>query len=228
MSWIVELVGTQVDLDDIRDGVAGMAWQVIDREGKPYLTSLHLDSSTSVEEAVSQAEAFLDTLDGALKLIHRDHRLTSTGTVIHIRDDGSMNTFLRPEPAALRVRVRGGVILLGGQPQPTNYQRWLDVAEREPAVRDALHFFKQPTWWNLYKAYEVIRQDVGGDHALKETCFVPGADLGRFTGTAQSRTHLGDDARHGVDPDPPIPNPMTLHEAQTVIERLIRAWIDAI
>ncbi|MDP9458250.1 MAG: hypothetical protein M3Q60_21300 [Actinomycetota bacterium] len=53
-------------------------------------------------------------------------------------------------------------------------------------------------------------------------------DQSRFTGTAQSREELGDEARHASEKYKPPTNPMSLNEARAFVKSVIRAWISAL
>ena len=69
------------------------------------------------------------------------------------------------------------------------------------AVRDVILFFNEITWLNLYKIYEVICKDVGGEKVLQK--FITKDELMSFRQTAQSREAIGKLARHGKKIPPP-------------------------
>ena len=70
------------------------------------------------------------------------------------------------------------------------------LAERNPRLADALRYFARGDWVNLYKAWEVVRDAAGAVHAIIANGWADRTEQGRFTGTAQSKDQLGDDARH--------------------------------
>lgn len=90
-----------------------------------------------------------------------------------------------------------------------------------------LHFFKDETWSSLYKAYEILGDAVGGEHAILKAGWVSKRGLSRFTQTAQSRAALGDLARHASEKFTLPANPMTLKEARTLVKGLLSKWLDA-
>jgi hypothetical protein len=90
----------------------------------------------------------------------------------------------------------------------------------------------QQTWGSLYHVYEVIKHDVsGGTEDWKALLsLLPnepglGRELERFRGAANDPKHAGIHARHGRPERKPEPDPMTFAEAQSLIRRLLLAWL---
>src|SRR5438094_7795296 len=81
-------------------------------------------------------------------------------------------------------------------------------------------------WYTLYQLREKIEAAAGGDGQIAARGWASRAKLRRFDHTANSQAILGDAARHGVQRTTPPANPMTLGEAQQLIERLIRGWVE--
>ena len=68
-----------------------------------------------------------------------------------------------------RITIRGGrvTISISGseptEPHPSDAEKWLELSADDPNVSEALHFLSRaPDWFDLYKAYEVVRSAVGG------------------------------------------------------------------
>jgi len=85
---------------------------------------------------------------------------------------------------------------------------------------------------NLWKVYEVIRDDMGGKRTGKAAILNRGwatpDELERFRGVHYPSV-FGDEARHGVDEvsPPPPSDPMPLPEAQAFVSRFLTLWIDS-
>lgn len=107
----------------------------------------------------------------------------------------------------------------------TTVDEWIEKANKYECVRDVLHFFNDKTWWNLYKIYELICEDMGGRKNLYQ--YIPKPDISLFTQAAQSRDLLGDNARHASKKKykPPKEN-FTLDQASLLLEELFRIWIN--
>jgi hypothetical protein len=100
------------------------------------------------------------------------------------------------------------------------------TAERNPGIAKALTYFQRGDWFNLYKAWEAVRDGVGGEKALlDEKRWTDKKTKNRFTQTVNNPNVIGDEARHGVWKDQPPSKPMTIDEAQEFVGRLIRAWV---
>ena len=82
-------------------------------------------------------------------------------------------------------------------------------------------------WYDFYKVLEHVEADVGGEKGITSAGWASASQLGRFTGTANSGTILGDAARHAVTGKPPLKNPMTLPEADSFIRGITRQWIES-
>jgi len=63
-------------------------------------------------------------------------------------------------------------------------------------IARALLHIREPNWWNLFKVYEIIKEEVGGDKEIQKTGWVTKEELSLFWQTAQSWEALGDAARH--------------------------------
>jgi hypothetical protein len=115
-----------------------------------------------------------------------------------------------------------GTVKATPQPPPSKVE---DLADRDDRVADALRFFERGDWINLYKAWEVVSDAAGGPYAVVSNGWADEAERRRFTGTAQSRDELGDEARHASEKYRAPKNPMTLGEAQGFVRSVIRAWV---
>jgi len=79
---------------------------------------------------------------------------------------------------------------------------------------------------SLYKAYEVVREDVGGEKQIAGAGWAFQKDQGRFRHTANSYAALGDEARHGVQSEGTPSRLMSYPEAWDFIRKLIKRWLD--
>lgn len=79
----------------------------------------------------------------------------------------------------------------------------------------------------LYKVYEIIRDDVGGDDVMvKQYNWTSSTQLSRFRNSMNNRYVLGDEARHATRTFTPPKTPMLLGEAEAFISRLIVNWLN--
>jgi hypothetical protein len=112
-----------------------------------------------------------------------------------------------------------------GTPQhPTEAEKLAALSRREQSVADALRFHNKGDWVSLYKAWEVVGDAAGNAHEIVNKGWADKKTQGRFTGTAQSRAEIGDDARHASEKYKPPKNPMSLGEARAFVQSVIWAW----
>ena len=90
----------------------------------------------------------------------------------------------------------------------------------------------QQTWGSLYHVYEVIKHDASGGIGDWKALFPllpnePDLDrqLERFRNTANDPKHAGIHARHGRPERKSEPDPMNFADAQSLIQRLLVAWL---
>lgn len=88
------------------------------------------------------------------------------------------------------------------------YAELFQLSLKDARARDFLHYRGMNAWADLYKAYEIIADSVGGIKKLKKKCWVHEKDLSSFSNTAQSRKEIGDAARHASSEKANVSNPI--------------------
>jgi len=229
--WLVRLKGEKFDLEDLPGLLTEPSLNVIEEGGSFYLRSSEFDTLSSPEEVREKAQALIKLLNGAAKF-HRENFLpVSEDCVTCVSDDGSRthNVFLE---ATVSVRAKMSAALTVKTPnshqpvvqQPSQVQCLIDIAKKHKEIADVLHFISDDTWFSFYKAYELIRDDVGGHHQLLKKKWVPNADLRRFTQTAECRAVLGDAARHASKKYKTPVHPMSLSEGRVLLKTMFLNW----
>jgi hypothetical protein len=224
---LIQLVGDQFDIQDLQNGLRTSDWRIVEETDGYYLTSDFLCSITDPKDIESKAKQIIDLLNGASSIINRNHKKIGTGSIIQMDEEGKRSIFVTINET-IQIRARTNAIVLGKgvvvEEPPSIIEDWLNIAQKHESVRDILHFFNEITWWNLYKVYEIINDDVGGQNPLYK--LVPKTKLRLFTQAAQSRELLGDHARHASKKKYPAPTtPMTIDEALETIKKLFENWI---
>lgn len=114
--------------------------------------------------------------------------------------------------------------------ESTTVEGWLSSALQDSKVAEALHYYaNEANWFNLYKVYEVIRDDVGEptiDHwqgKSKRKAFHATANTARM-----APNRLRYDARHSTAGPGGKTAPgqqMTLEEAQGYVVSILLEWL---
>lgn len=229
--WLVRLKGDKFDLEDLPALLHPPELAVIEENGSYYLQSSEFESLTSADEVRKHGIALIEIINGAVKLHRGDFCNVSEDGITRVEDNGKCHRYLFAEAGIFR--MRGKATLTVTTPngverkidRPTNIGTSINIAMKHEPVADTLHFFRERSWNNLYKVYEVIRDDVGGNHTIIKKGWVSKQELSRFTQTAQSRAVLGDDARHASERCRPPAQPMSLSEAESLIRGILMNWM---
>lgn len=224
-SILIQLTGETLDLEEIKRSLRTSDWKIIKETDGYYLTSDFLTAINDHKEIESKAKQFIDILNGAINLFYGNHKRIETGSIIQIDENGKKSKFVSMTGSIKnRTRVYGNLTNKDDLiEKPTTIELWLNKAEKNESVRDVLHFFNEISWWNLYKIFEIIRDDVGEQKELYK--FLEKNDLSHFTQAAQSRELLGDKARHASKKYKPPKTFLTLDKANELVKNLFNNWI---
>jgi hypothetical protein len=105
-------------------------------------------------------------------------------------------------------------------------QDWLRLAQSDEVVSRALRVFGQGRvrWSDLYHSFEIVQASVGS--RMFDEDWITREETNLFTWTANSPAAVGEQARHGHQRNDPPPNPMSEDDALTLIQGLVRHWLD--
>lgn len=211
--WLVKLKG---DLAELPSAFAFPLATIISQDGSFFLKSVTLNSIQDPREVLEEAKRLVEIINGAAKL-YFDHytKVEVANSIVGVDENGSSHQFSFGFGTGRRVNE--------SYRDPAAIGKWLDKAEREKQVADTLRFFAAQSWVDLYKIFEIIRDDIGD--SVKRG-WVAKHDLTRFTQTAQSRASIGDAARHASKKFKAHKDPMSLPDARSFIKGLLLKWLD--
>lgn len=227
MRVLVKLTGESLDIDDLKSVLQTSPWKITEEADGTFLSSPILDNLTDPKEIDSKAKQFLDAINGAVNIIHSNHKNVDTGIIKQKGDNGGYNiTVLLESTIEARSRMTA-TLTTNFSPSTSNSQtsveNWIEKAERHQSVRDVLHFFNDDTWWNLFKIFEIIRDDLSGQKGFRK--LLNRKEIKHFTQAAQSRELLGDLARHASKKYKRPVKDITFAEARGIIINLFNSWI---
>jgi hypothetical protein len=243
VEWLVRLEGDQWSLEDLPKWFGQLDHKVRSEDGKYYLASSAFDHCTTSAEVWELAEQIVERINGATRAFEPRFRPAQVSSeIVQLDDDGTRRVHQRIQLDTGEIRLKGGeiTVLIDGKPLPPQPSRpELLVARWEAEGHGSdlgralqIGLLPQQTWGSLYHVYEVIKHAVSrgtGDWKALLPLLPndPGLDrqLERFRGTANDPRHAGINARHGRPERKPEPDPMTFVEAQSLIRRLLLAWL---
>jgi hypothetical protein len=235
--WRVQLHGEQFDLRELQEILLGHDPGIFQDGHNFYLTSKTWDQLPDAGEVHNRAKSFLELLASAAYLHMRDTALLAIDGVLRIETDGHTHHFVFAEAGGLTLRgarVRATAVVTGPDNRPVESRqqhqliRILEVSTQHPDVRDALRFLRKGDWVSLYKAFELLRDEVQGEQEILRRNWITKESLKRFTQMAQSREGLGDAARHASKKYKPPKKAMSLPEARNTIGNLLQTWINSL
>ena len=102
------------------------------------------------------------------------------------------------------------------------------LARSNSAVGEALLYFGHggEPFFDLYKAFEVVRDTVGGEGQLCKLGLASKRDCGRFTRSANDPAISGVFARHSQRRSEPAADPMEVNEAKEFVRSILHRWTD--
>ena len=235
---LVRLKGHQFDLEELAEHFTSDDLNVRrDEDGHYYLRSSDFDQMSDSSAVEERGRELLEYINGTAKLLFGPgYRAVEFDAAARIEEDGkryhTVGTSITISGRS-RVSVRPTVIradgTIEGVPQPSDSADALvNLADQIEEVADALRFYQRGDWINLYKAWVIASDAAGGAHEFVNKGWATRKDQSRFTGTAQSRVEIGDDARHASQRYKAPKDPMTLEEARTFVQSTIRAWVQTL
>jgi hypothetical protein len=211
-----------------------------DEDGYYYLRSSAFDQMTNSDAVRERALELLGYMNGSVKLRSGgSYRAVGFDVVTQIDESGNRHhhiTLSSTIEARSRVTAKLTVgdhdVTEDASQPPSEVAALANLADQNEKIADALRFYERGDWINLYKAWEVVCDAAGGSHEVVNKGWAAERDRSRFTGTAQSRTelgdearHAGDEARHASDKYQAPKDPMTLDEARSFVKSVILAWV---
>ena len=208
--WIIELGGRNPDLKrlvGLRGDDAGWRIERDDRRGV-VLRSTRLDALEDRSEVRHGATKLIGRIDSAARRTVPRFGGVALADCVLILDGqeqfpgvGSGNVGRMVLPALTMKAYGAGVgpppALDGTPPSPREYEHWeilrqVALQEAHPDLDDALRYLKEePDLRGYYKAFEAVRDSVGGHAALLKTGWCSKRALSRFTQSAQPDRHHG-------------------------------------
>lgn len=201
----------------------------IDSHGRLILRIAHFvpdavrpDKMEVLNSVRSTVDTVLRAINGALEIEPNPIRRIHIAEWRYV-DTAGMERVIPPSPPTnLSIAIVNDQI----SPSLTAYAR---AAVHDQAARKALGFFAQyGDWSSLYKAYEVVRDDVGGANKIEEHGWASKNEQDRFRRTANGYDVLGDKARHGVQTKPPPAVPLSYGDARQFVRDIVKRWLDEI
>ena len=238
-NWEIDVRGNTSDLVHLTQiFAAGEQTFTYDDHSSLYIyKSLRFATCQSSSEVAAIARKDFAIIYGILAFTRNSEQRLIVGAVRKPNVAGTHDIFVeifegvqaRAEVGVLGVTVTdqqgnivSQVVLLPQSKRITN------LAKADDAVQKVMRLFgasDRGSWVGLYRIFEVVSGDVGGNNSLLADGWGSRKNLDRFKHSANSVDSAGDMARHGSEISKPPSNPMTLEEAVAYVNFLVQAWL---
>lgn len=238
-AWQVQVLGWASDLEHLARHFASTPQRVLqDERGGGFLyESDSMAACSKSEDVLKLANQELRVLSGALKVTRDSPESLRAGAVYKRNALGGRDVFVHiHEKLNVRVEVgealititdsEGNVVIRPAPPPRTVAIAQLALADSSVAkAMRLLASADHKSWVGMYRLYEVIEVDVGGEQALKKSGWGSACDLKRFKHSANSVKVAGDAARHGKEVSAPPMHPMSCDEAAAYVNHVLQSWL---
>ncbi len=233
MEWRVKLSGEDTDLEELSKSFNSETLKIWEDEGNYILGSSDFNGVAEADIVLKKSEEILTSINAASKVIQSLQKPIKVSGVESLNENGKSTKYIFPESVALVARMGRPTVLIDGKVEETRIYEELPniviLARRDRDVAAVLNYLKAESteMANLYKIYEIIRANVGGDKSMRDNGWASMSQFKSFRTTANSPHAMGYKARHGVWREQLPKNPMSLNEAESLILHLVKCWFDS-
>jgi hypothetical protein len=234
-TWMLELEGRLSVLqtwDTVFDAPEARVdrHQIGDEEPRYFLESSSFDGLRDVE-IQTKAHELLTLMNAVAKIDYRGHQVALGRVPVMVFSDGTRErtkvvTVDFALPMEFVATVSTGAV---HRPAMSSEQRWLQIAQRDGGVADALsHFVESDDWFAIYKTGEVIEDAVGGGKRGRKAVDGKGwLPKGSFANLMRTANHFRHSDRGRLSARYPLPpNPPSIDEARSSMRTVLRRWIE--
>ncbi|HEY2919924.1 MAG TPA: hypothetical protein VGK77_13140 [Candidatus Binatia bacterium] len=234
MDWEVRITGSQVVLGHLVDVLKDREPSLV-RDGDTFvLRAKEFQTLADGGSVQARAKEIVEALSTLARLGLQSVESLEVGNVTRVREDGRRDYFLNAESGHLR--ITGGLTSMVVKRADGTVQEhkpadaipaWLSKALLDPTLLRALRLRDSDAlaWPDLYRLFEVIEAGLGGESGLVARGSATRDTVRRFCHSANSVAAAGDQARHGVERTEPPARPMTISEARSFVDGLLRHWL---
>ncbi|MBL0180527.1 MAG: hypothetical protein IPP98_15655 [Gemmatimonadetes bacterium] len=231
VTWKIPIEGDPSDLENLAVALESREVGVTRFEGGFALSLSTSIAGLDYAPVRSLAEEHLAAVNGVGKILDPAFRaLRLTGRLLGVDAAGrTVHTVMALQGIEIRVRLGTAIMSINGIPQAdprtVTASAVLDGALTSSLAWDALAVIgrDEPTWSELYFAYELVESGTNG--RVAEVCGATKAELELFCHTANSYRAIGRESRHGTTDRKPPATPMSHRVATRLVRRVVEAWL---
>lgn len=228
----IALEGESIDLDDacmfFSEDIGIQVRRIhIPPNDKVVLLADDLNDLTDEQQICSTATRYIDLINGILFLENTSRVPIQAQGIVH-RQSANGNWGVTIWVPSVTIRVRSQLRLNNRNPGEPSRQALLlrDASKSKPAHDVLIHLRGRPEWFDLYKAYELMRADISrrlGSNGRAAIGWPSRTKISHFTKSAQLYRHAKGDWPNGIT----LESAMSLKEARNFIKNLCSLWLQS-
>ena len=225
--WLIEITSdTNLDMDAFRKAIQLSGIETLAQQGRTFVRTERVQHLAHPGEVKKVGEELLEVLNGIVGVECPHYTGVKLKGLIRVFQDGTSQGIVDAPFSVLglhEVRKLREYIETA-----TSQAKAMDgLAYSDENVREALRVFslRDDPFMNLYKVFEIVRDDVGGVDAIAHHFGISKAKIKHFTGTANHSESIGRQSRHARSKGTPVKLPMSSGDARELIRSMMQGWI---
>jgi hypothetical protein len=233
MEWRVTLSGEDSDLEELSKSFHSDNLKIWKDKDNYILSSSDFNGIAEAKIILKKSEEILAFINAGSKTIQDLQKPIDVSGVESLDENDRSTQHIFPESIPLVSKMGRSTVLIDGKVEETRIYEELPnfvlLAMQDRNVAAVLNYLNTGSTEiaTLYKIYEIIRTNVGGDKSMRDNGWASMSQFKSFRTTANSPSAMGYKARHGVWSEQKLKNPMSLSEAESLILHLVKCWLNS-
>ncbi len=231
MEWGVELQGDTSDLEVLSKALNEDDLSIIQIDGLFVLKSNKFNTLTDAQSVKELAETLLQIINSLGELYFEGEANIKIGAVASYGENGSKGITVFPDTLKMKVKMSGvemnttqdgkRIVSLVAQGVKDS---WKIVFKNDNLLKAVRIYRKEgKTWYGIYKVVnDTILRNRPDAVALG---WISQSKIDLLKHTANCYKAIGDEARHAIEEWQSPPKPMSIQEARSIVEDLLKKWV---
>lgn len=228
--WIEIRFTSEADIAVFQKSVNDSVVRLVEFQERFFIEDSRIADSEETSRVFQYAKEALPRLNAAIRLLCPEYIPAEFVCVVELFENGQSKACASSDMFTMRgIDSYHRIVAYLNGPE-ARLDRILEIPDDDRDVRDALYYAgsRENAWFNLYKTYEIIASRVDGQKGMVGRGWASRNQLERFTRTANHQQATGSFSRHARLPQAAPEDPMTVFEAQALVEELLRRWINEV